>query len=326
MLRRTRELDYLNSVRRLVDARPRAAGEVPEHPRRARRAPASAASGQLPVVGRVFPGPVAAKVPEIIALFWVVKIFTTAGGEATSDYLKAFGNFGGGGVEVGLFLVALVLQFVTRRYRAFAYWSLAYAIAIFGTGVADFLHLDVHISYAGTTLLWAVVLAVVFGWWQRSERTLSIHSVTTQRREGFYWATVFATFALGTALGDLTAISLHLGYLASGILFAVAIVLPAVAWRWLGLNGIAAFWMSYVLTRPLGASFADYISKPRSTSGIGFGDGQTAIVFALAVLAVVAFLAVCRPDIQRPDGERAAGARRAEPVPAGEPAGTDDDG
>ena len=255
--------------------------------------------GQLPLIGSIFPAPVTAKVPEIIFLFWVVKILTTAGGEATSDYLKTYGNFGGGGTEVVLFVAALVLQFATRRYRAFTYWFLAYAIAIAGTGFADFLHLDVHIPYAGTTLLWAVILAAVFWTWQRSEGTLSIHSITTQRREAFYWATVFATFALGTALGDFTATSLGMGYLDSGLFFFALILLPALAWWRFGLNSIAAFWMAYVLTRPLGASFADYISKPHSMGGIGFGDGPTALVFALAVLAFVSYLAIARPDIQR---------------------------
>jgi uncharacterized membrane-anchored protein len=253
---------------------------------------------RLPLIGRFLPVPVAAKVPEVIFVFWVVKILTTAGGEATSDYLKKFGNFGGGGLEVLVIVVGLAVQFGTRRYRAFAYWSLAFAIAITGTGVSDFLHLDGHIPYAGTTLLWAVVLAAIFWLWQRSEGTLSIHSISTQRREGYYWATVFATFALGTALGDFTATSLNLGYLDSGILFAIVIMIPALA-RWkLGLNGIAAFWMSYIVTRPLGASFADYISKPKNLSGLNFGDGPTAIVFALAVLVLVSYLALTRPDIQ----------------------------
>ncbi len=255
------------------------------------------------MVGRVFPAPLAAKVPEIIVLFWVVKILTTAGGEATSDYLKTYGNFGGGGTEVALFVIALVLQFATRRYQAFAYWFLAYAIAISGTGFADFLHLDVHISYAGTTILWAVILAVVFWTWRRNEGTLSIHSVTTQRREAFYWATVFATFALGTALGDFTATSLGMGYLASGIFFLVLILVPALAWWRFGLNSIAAFWMAYVLTRPLGASFADYISKPRSNSGIGFGDGSTALAFTLAVVVLVSYLVIARPDVRRSPSE-----------------------
>jgi uncharacterized membrane-anchored protein len=262
--------------------------------------------GQVPVLGRFFPSPLQAKVPEIIALFWVVKILTTAGGEATSDYLKTYGNIGGGGTEVVLFVIAIVLQFAVRRYRAFAYWSLAFAIAIAGTGISDFLHLDVHIPYAGTSLLWAVILAAIFWTWYRSEGTLSIHSVTTQRREAFYWATVFATFALGTALGDFTANSLNMGYLPSGLFFFGVILLPLLGWWRFGLNPIAAFWMAYVVTRPLGASFADWISKPSNLTGIGFGDGPTALVFALAVLALVAYLAVARPDIQRsvtPAGE-----------------------
>jgi uncharacterized membrane-anchored protein len=255
----------------------------------------------VPIVGRFFPTPLAAKVPEVIVLFWMVKILTTAGGEATSDYLKTYGNFGGGGAEVAVIVVGLLLQFSTRRYRALAYWSFAFAIAITGTGVSDFLHLDVHIPYWGTTLLWALILGAIFRFWQRSEGTLSIHSITTQRREAFYWATVFATFALGTALGDFTATSLNLGYLDSGIVFAVIILIPALAhWRF-GLNGVAAFWMSYVVTRPLGASFADYISKPRNITGLNFGDGPTAIVFALAVLVLVLYLAVAKPDVQAPE-------------------------
>jgi len=269
----------------------------------------------VPVLGRFFPAPVAAKVPEIIFLFWVVKILTTAGGEVTSDYLKKYGNFGGGGTEVALFVIALVLQFGTRRYRAFAYWSLAYAIAIAGTGLSDFLHLDVHIPYAGTTILWAVILAALFWVWQRSEGTLSIHSITTQRREAFYWAVVFATFALGTALGDFTATSLGMGYLASGIFFFAVILVPALAWWRLGLNSIAAFWMAYVVTRPLGASFADYISKPPNITGIGFGNGQTALVIAAAVLVVVSYLAIARPDIQRSVRAYAESRRSVSPTP-----------
>jgi uncharacterized membrane-anchored protein len=147
-----------------------------------------------------------------------------------------------------------------------------------------------------------VILGGIFWVWYRTEGTLSIHSVTTQRRECFYWATVFATFALGTALGDFTAVALNLGYLGSGILFSVVILIPALAWWKFKLNSIAAFWMAYVVTRPLGASFADYISKAKELSGINFGDGQTAAVFGVAVLILVLYLAVARPDIQRPQG------------------------
>ena len=250
---------------------------------------------------RVFAAPVAAKVPEVIALFWVVKILTTAGGEVTSDYLGTYGNVVGVGIEVALMALGLVTQFGTRRYRAFAYWLLAYAIAVLGTGMADFLHVDLHIPYAGTSLLWAVVLATVFRRWQRSEGTLSVHSISTRRRETYYWATVFATFALGTALGDFTAASLNLGYLTSGVLFGVVIAIPALAYRWRGLDSVAAFWMSYIVTRPLGASFADWISKPRTAGGLDLGDGATSAVIALAVLTLVAHLARTRCDVQHPD-------------------------
>ncbi len=249
----------------------------------------------------LFPEPLAAKVPEITFLFWVVKILTTCGGEAVSDYLAEGDRLIGGAVEIGLLVIGLIWQFRTRRYFAVAYWFLAYAIAIFGTGVSDGLHLFVGIPYTGTTILWAVVLALVFWLWYRSEGTLSIHSITTRRRETYYWAVVFATFALGTALGDFTASVLGLGYLASGITFAVIIMIPAVAWSRFGLNAIAAFWFAYVVTRPLGASFADYFGRAKSLSGLGFGSGRTAVIVAIAVAVLVGYLAVTRRDIQAPE-------------------------
>ena len=252
------------------------------------------------LVDVIAPEPLAAKVPEITFLFWVVKILTTCGGEAVSDYLALGNRLVGGVVEVGLMAIALVWQFRTRRYTAAAYWFLAYAIAIFGTGVSDALHLFVGIPYEGTTLLWAVVLALVFWLWYRSEGTLSIHSIFTRRREAYYWAVVFATFALGTALGDFTATVLGLGYLASGIMFFFIILIPAVAWSRFGLNPIAAFWFAYVVTRPLGASFADYFGRPHSLSGIGFGSGRLAVIVAVIVAILVGYLAVTRRDIQPP--------------------------
>jgi len=249
--------------------------------------------------------PLAAKVPEITFLFWVIKILTTCGGEAVSDYLALGNRLVGGVLETGLMVIALTWQFRTRRYVAAAYWSLAYAIAIFGTGVSDALHLFVGIPYAGTTLLWSVVLALVFWLWYRSEGTLSIHSVVTRRREAYYWAVVFATFALGTALGDFTASVLGLGYLASGIMFFLIILIPAVAWSRFELNAIAAFWFAYVVTRPLGASFADYIGRKQSLSGLGFGSGRIAVIVTITVACLVAYLAITRHHIQRPAGRDA---------------------
>ena len=250
-----------------------------------------------------FPEPIAAKVPEIIFLFWVVKILTTAGGEATSDYLAVSlgSRLEAGAIEAGLFLIALVWQFRTTRYTAAAYWAFAYSIAIFGTGVADAMHLFIGIPYSGTTALWAIVLAVIFALWYRSERTLSIHSIYTQRREVYYWAVVFATFALGTALGDYTAFVLHLGYLASGFLFLFITLIPALFWWRFELNPVVAFWFAYVVTRPLGASFADYFSKPQALSGAAYGDAIVALITTIIVAVLVGYLAVTRCDIQRPE-------------------------
>ncbi|MBO0835277.1 MAG: hypothetical protein J2P28_07130 [Actinobacteria bacterium] len=244
--------------------------------------------------------PLAAKVPEVTFLFWVLKLLTTAGGEAVSDYLVHRGYVLTGVVEVAVFVVAVVLQLSTRRYVAAAYWFLALAIAIFGTGAADFMHLIIGIPYGGTSALWAVVLAVVFWLWYRSERTLSIHSIVTRRRELFYWAVVFATFALGTALGDFTARVLHLGYLGSGVLFAVVIMVPAVAWSQLKLNSVLCFWAAYVVTRPVGASFADYFAKPKVLTGLDYGDGPVSSLLLALIVVLVVYTAVARYDIQQP--------------------------
>ena len=244
----------------------------------------------------ISPEPLAAKVPQIGVLFWVVKLLTTAGGEATSDWF-AHNVALGAAADLLLIVTGVYFQFRTRRYVAVAYWYLALAIATFGTGAADVLHLDLGLPYPATTLLWAVVLAVVFWRWYRSEGTLSIHSIVTRRREMYYWATVFATFALGTALGDLTATTLHLGYFGSIILFTVVIAIPAIGWR-MGLNPVAAFWFAYIVTRPLGASFADYFSKPHSLSGLNFGDGPTTAVFVVPIIALVGYLQVSKRDAQ----------------------------
>ncbi|HYY17580.1 MAG TPA: hypothetical protein VE864_01975 [Streptosporangiaceae bacterium] len=244
----------------------------------------------------ISPQPLAAKVPQIGLLFWVVKLLTTAGGEAFSDFL-AHHILLGAAVDLVLIVTGVFFQFRTRRYVAAAYWYLALAIATFGTGAADVLHLDLGLPYAATTLLWAVVLVLVFWRWYRSEGTLSIHSIVTRRREAYYWATVFATFALGTALGDLTAITLHLGYLGSAIMFTVIIAVPAIGWR-MGLNPVAAFWFAYIVTRPLGASFADWFSKPRSLSGLGLGDLPVTAAFVVALVVLVGYLQISKHDSQ----------------------------
>jgi uncharacterized membrane-anchored protein len=242
--------------------------------------------------------PLAAKVPEITALFWVIKILTTGMGEATSDFLAKGNLVVAGAAGFAGFAVALWLQFRVRRYVAVVYWLAVAMVAVFGTMAADGLHVGLGIPYIVTTIFYAGVLALVFFLWHRSEGTLSIHSITTRRRETYYWLTVLATFALGTATGDLTATTLHLGFLPSGLLFTALILVPAVAWWRFRLNAIAAFWWAYVLTRPLGASFADWLSKPRAITGVDLGDGHVAAVSAVIIALLVAYVAIARNDIQ----------------------------
>ena len=244
--------------------------------------------------------PLAAKVPEITALFWVVKILTTGMGEATSDFLANGNPAVAGVVGLGLFCFALWLQFRVRRYYAAVYWLAAVSVAVFGTMAADGLHVALGVPYAGTVSLYAAFLIVVLVAWYRSEGTLSIHSITTRRREVFYWCTVLATFALGTALGDFAATTLNLGFLGSGLVFVALIAVPLIAWWKFGMNAILAFWFAYVVTRPLGASFADYLGKPKSIGGVGFGDGTVAAAASVVIILLVAYAMISRSDVQRP--------------------------
>ena len=245
------------------------------------------------------------KVPQLTAYFWIVKVLTTAMGEATSDFLvntiPRVLAVALGGAALAL---ALVLQFWVRRYVAWVYWLAVAMVAVFGTVAADVLHIEFGVPYVVSTPLFAVVLAVVFVTWQASEKTLSIHSITTPRREAFYWATVMATFALGTAAGDMTATTFHLGYFWSGVMYAGLIAVPALAYWLLGLNEILAFWFAYVVTRPLGASFADWMDKPRSLHGLGWGNGPVALGFTIVIVGFVGYLAVSRKDASDEDAVR----------------------
>jgi uncharacterized membrane-anchored protein len=241
----------------------------------------------------------ALRVPEITVYFWVIKALSTAMGESTSDYLvRVMNPVLAVGIGFAGFLIALALQFSRRRYLAWTYWFAVVMVGVFGTMAADVLHVAFGVPYIASTVLYAVLLAAVFITWQRTEQTLSIHTISTARREAFYWATVVATFAMGTALGDMTATTLHLGYGYSILLFAVIIVIPAAGYRWLRWNAIASFWFAYVVTRPLGASFADFMGKPVAAGGMGFGDGTVALILTLAIAILVAFLAVTRRDVQ----------------------------
>ena len=261
--------------------------------------------------------PLAAKVPEIGLLFWVIKVLTTGMGEATSDYLGNSQVILAGVIGVGGFVLALWLQFRAPRYQAFTYWFAVMMVAVFGTMVADGLHVALNLPYAFTTAFYAVAVGGIFYRWHRSEGTLDIHSITTRRRETYYWVTVLATFALGTAAGDLTANSMHLGYFASGLLFAAVIAVPALAWWRFNLNPVVAFWFAYVLTRPLGASFADWLGKPnKKGGGLDWGDGVVSGLALIAILALVTYTAIARRDIQPVADSGGADNVGDDPVPA----------
>ncbi len=233
--------------------------------------------------------PALAKVPEITLLFWAIKIISTGVGEAFSDFLAhrysplAVAPFG-----VVLLVIALYVQIRASAYNAWRYWGAVSAVAITGTMLADGLHVKVGLSYTVTTAGCLILLALVLSAWYRVEHTLSIHSIYTLRRELFYWATVISTFALGTAAGDFTANTLHLGFLASGFLFLGLFALPGLAYRFLKWSEVFCFWFAYIMTRPLGASFADYLGVSKERGGIAIGTGIVSLVGAVLIVILVA--------------------------------------
>lgn len=231
------------------------------------------------------------KVPQITLSFWVAKILSTAMGEATSDFFVFHTNkylaVLGGALT---FLIVLILQFRTRLHVPAIYWLLVVVVSIFGTMVADVVHVVLGVPYLISTIVFAAGLFTILWLWNATERSLSIHTVETPRREAFYWATVITTFALGTATGDLTAATFGMGYLNSAFLFTVLFALPGIAYFAFGLNEVAAFWTAYILTRPMGASFADWFDKPVPTSGLGYGSPAVATALSVAVGAAILFI------------------------------------
>ena len=229
------------------------------------------------------------RVPEVTALFWAIKILTTGMGETLSDFLGTHMPIEIAGVIILLaFALAFAILFRARSFRAWKYWFAVSMVSVFGTVVADAIHTIVGVPYVASSAVFAVAVAAILWAWRHDTGTLDVHDITNRRSELWYWATVCATFALGTALGDWTAASLGLGYLASTILFAIAITIPLIAWRF-GLNTVLTFWFAYILTRPLGASAADWLADAKH-GGLGWGTGPVTAgwVAGIVILTVVA--------------------------------------
>ncbi len=238
------------------------------------------------------------KVPQVTVFFWIIKVLCTTVGETASDFLNVNLGLGLRGTSIaagGCLLLVLFFQFKSRKYIPAIYWLAVVLISVFGTLITDILTDSLGFPLEASTIIFSVALALTFALWYAKEGTLSIHSIFTTRREIFYWLAILFTFALGTAVGDLMAESLGLGYLVTGLIVLGIIAAAMASWR-LGLDAVLAFWIAYILTRPLGASLGDFLSQSKVNGGLGLGATITSAVFLLAILAVVIYLAVTQRD------------------------------
>lgn len=239
------------------------------------------------------------KVPEVTLWFWIIKILCTTVGESAADYLNVNLGWGltGTSIATGIVLaVVLTVQVSLRRYVAGVYWLTVVLVSVFGTLVTDNMTDNLGVPLEASTIVFSVLLGLVFLAWYAVEGTLSIHSIYTRRREAFYWLAILVTFALGTAVGDLISEGLGVGYFWTGVICATLIGATTVAWR-LGLNAVLAFWIAYILTRPLGASLGDYLAQPASSGGLGLGVTITSVIFLTAILATIIYLTIRKPDV-----------------------------
>ena len=248
----------------------------------------------------------APKVPEIFLIFWVIKLLTTGIGETASDFLGTWNLAAAAVIGIGGFFAALWWQTRATTYHPVRYWVTVLMVAVFGTMIADGPHVALGSPYYVDAAVYLVLLGALLTWWQRSEGTLSVHSITTSRRERFYWGTVLLTFGLGTALGDTTATTLHLGYWWSVVLFSVLMTIPILAWR-LGASSVVCFWAAYSLTRPLGASVADGLAVPRAHGGLGWTTGVVTAIGLALFAALVALVALTHSDEEGAHAAHAAG-------------------
>ncbi|MDB4978954.1 MAG: hypothetical protein JWM56_1140 [Candidatus Peribacteria bacterium] len=238
------------------------------------------------------------KVPEVTLYFWIIKILCTTVGETAADFLNVNLSFGltGTSIVTGILLaVALIVQFMQRRYVPWIYWLTVALVSVFGTLVTDNLTDAMGVPLEFSTVLFGILLAATFLVWYLSEETLSMHSIFTMRRESFYWLAILFTFALGTASGDLMAEGLGLGYLVTGIIVASLIAFFAAGWK-LGVHSVLSFWLIYILTRPLGASIGDLLSQPGSHGGLGLGATMTSIIFCGGIFLIVTYLSITKRD------------------------------
>ncbi len=233
------------------------------------------------------------KVPEVTLIFWIIKIMATTVGETSADFLTY--NMGWGLMFTALIMntalvFALLAQFESKRYRPSIYWLSVVVVSIVGTLATDYLTDRYNVPLLISTAIFSILLVITFALWHIEEGTLSIHTINTKKRELFYWLAILTTFALGTAAGDLLAESVNLGYLLSCAIFACLIIVVTLAYYLLRINSVLAFWLSYILTRPFGASFADYLSQPIKNGGLGFGVTNTSIIFLAIIMGLVGFL------------------------------------
>ncbi|MDR4947153.1 COG4705 family protein [Neobacillus cucumis] len=239
------------------------------------------------------------KVPQVTIFFWIIKVLCTTVGETFADFINF--NLGIGltltTIIMGIaFFIVLFFQFRATKYVPGIYWTTVVLISVFGTLVTDNLTDGMGVPLELSTAVFSVLLGLTFLFWYLSEKTLSIHSIFTRKREVFYWLTILFTFALGTAVGDLYSEQLGLGYLNTGITVIIIIACIFLAWK-LKLDGVLAFWIAYILTRPLGASIGDFLSQPKVNGGLGLGTTVTSVIFLIAILAIIVFLAVSKIDI-----------------------------
>jgi uncharacterized membrane-anchored protein len=233
------------------------------------------------------------RVPEVTIAFWIIKILATTVGETAADYLNfqlKFGLVNTSYVMSGLLLILLLNQFRLKRYVPSVYWIVVVFMSVTGTLITDSLIDIYNISLVTITIAFSIILSVIFGFWYLTENTLAMHSINTAKRELFYWAAILFTFALGTATGDLLAETLKLGYTQAALVFGTAIAIITISYKYFKMNEILAFWLAYILTRPLGASVGDLLSQPTANGGFGLGTVVTSILFLVVIVAFVTLL------------------------------------